>query len=252
MDQTNTDLKLDGIRGDIRESVVTFAQRLISELADNLESITVVGSSLNEDFVPEQSDINSVVVLGKQDMNALTALAKMARAMGKKKLSAPLLMTQEYISRSCDVFGVEFLDFQLSHETIFGADPFEKLKFSKSDVRLQCERELKATLIRIRQAYIASAAEPKLMRDVLTSTAKSLSPLLRAMLWLSDIERPRTISTTFDKAASEFSIDIDGLVKTGSWRGEKIRPDKTQINTVLESIYSTVDKLAVIVDALEA
>lgn len=252
MDQTNTDLKLDGIRGDIRESVVTFAQRLISELADNLESITVVGSSLTEDFVPEQSDINSVVVLGKQDMNALTALAKMARAMGKKKLSVPLLMTQEYISRSCDVFGVEFLDFQLSHKTILGADPFENLTFSKSDVRLQCERELKATLIRIRQAYIASAAEPKLMRDVLTSTAKSLSPLLRAMIWLSDIERPRTTTKTFDKAASEFSIDIDGLVNASSWRGKKTRPDKTQINTVLESIYSTVDKLAVIVDALEA
>ena len=60
-------------------------------------------------------------------------------------------MTPHYLACSRDVFPVEFLDFQLVHETILGEDPFVSLQVDKAHVRLQCERELKATLVRLRQ-----------------------------------------------------------------------------------------------------
>jgi hypothetical protein len=171
--------------------------------------------------------------------------------MSRKKISAPLLMTHSYIERSRDVFGVEFLDLQLTHQTILGEDPFASLTFSKKDVRLQCERELKATLIRLRQGYIASAANRKLVRDILISTAKAMAPLLRAMLWLKDSERDAAAESTFKKAAAEFSVNTDSLTAAGKWRHEKTRLSETEMQSTFESIYSTVDKLADIVDKLK-
>ncbi|MHC4272007.1 MAG: hypothetical protein ACYST2_06815 [Planctomycetota bacterium] len=59
--------KLDVLRADIREAVNDFSERLLKALGENLKSITVVGSSLTEDFIKGKSDINTVLVLGERN-----------------------------------------------------------------------------------------------------------------------------------------------------------------------------------------
>ena len=251
MTQHNANLKLDALDVRIRDVIKTFAERLLAALEDNLESITIVGSSLTDDFAPGYSDINTVLVLGRQTVDSLNATAALAKPMRRRKFSPPLLMTASYIERSRDVFGVEFLDFQLTHRTILGNDPFAPLRFEKKDVRLQCERELKAMLIRLRQGYIAAAANKRLVRDILISTAKGLAPLLRAMLWLKDIERPSRTEPTFGKAASEFSFNADSLTAAAKWRHEKTHLSSVEMENAFASVYSTVERLADIVDKLQ-
>lgn len=251
MAANDNELKLAPLRADIREPVEIFAERLKEMLGANLKSITIVGSSLTEDFVPGKSDINSVLVLNKQDSASLNTLADMAKPMKKKSLSAPLLMTPEYIERSRDVFGIEFLDFQLTHQTILGDDPFAGLGFAKKDVRLQCERELKAMLIRLRQGYIAAAGQNRLIRDVLISAAVGLVPLLRAMLWLKNSDRPAQAQAVFKKAEAEFSVKTDCLVNVKNWRHGKTRLSNDEIKRNFDALYEATDRLAVIVDGLE-
>jgi len=251
MAENKTNLKLDAIDIQIRDTLKTFADKLISALGDNLHSITVVGSSLTKDFTPGQSDINTVLILGRQNLESLNSIASLAKPMSRKKISPPLLMTSSYIERSRDVFGVELLDFQLTHQTILGDDPFASLSFVKQDVRLQCERELKAMLIRLRQGYIAAAANKKLVRDILISTVKGLAPLLRAMLWLKDIDRPQEAEQTFVKASADFSINTESLMTAGKWRHQKIRLSETEMENSFEKVYSTVEQLAGIVDKLK-
>lgn len=243
--------RLYAVPEQIREPLKLFTEKLNIGLGDSLESITVVGSSLTQDYRPGKSDINTVIVLSKLTQNSLETIAALAKPMSKKKISPPLLTTAAYIERSLDVFGVEFLDFQLTHKTTVGNDPFESLSFRKKDVRLQCERELKAMLIRLRQGYIASAANRNLVRDVLISTIKGLAPLLRAMLWLRDIDRPTEAEQTLKKAGGEFSISTEPLISVSKWQYEKVRPDAVQVRNTFESVYSVVEQLATIVDGLE-
>jgi hypothetical protein len=252
MNENKKQLDLNTLPFQIHQSVKLFAEHLRTALGDNLQSITVVGSSLTEDFKPDRSDINTVVVLERQALNSLKPISSMARQLSRKKISPPLLMTSSYIERSLDVFGIEFLDFQLTHQTILGDDPFANLKIEKKDVRLQCERELKAILIRLRQGYIAAAGKRNLVRDVLISTAKGLVPLLRAMLWLKDIDRPEVNEKTFKKAAETFSVNLDSVITCEQWRHEKKRLDESQIDQTFESVYSSADQLAETVDKLEA
>jgi len=251
MAESENKLKLDGLRQEIRGPVKIFAEKLIAKLGERLQNVTVVGSSLTGDFAPGKSDINTVLVLSEHTLDSLNNLAGMASSMRKRKLAAPLLMTQAYIERSRDVFGIEFLDLQLIHETIFGDDPFEKLTFARKDVRLQCERELKASLIRLKQGYIAAGANKRLVRDILISAVGGLVPLLRAMLWLKDIDRPRIAEAVFKKAAAEFSVNVNHLITAGKWRHTKTHMDRDTITTAFESIYTTVEKLSIIVDELK-
>lgn len=250
-DPAKQELKLDALRMQIRDIVKSFAEKLIAELGENLQSITVVGSSLTEDFKPGQSDINTVLVLRRQTLASLNDIATLAKPMRKKRISPPLLMTESYIKQSRDVFGVEFLDFQLTHQTILGDDPFAALTFDKKDVRLQCERELKAMLIRLRQGYIAAAANKKLVRDVLISTVKGLMPLLRAMLWLKDIDRPTKAESTLREATEQFLINKEPLITTIKWQHQKVRLSQVEVESAFESVYATVEQLALFVDKLE-
>jgi hypothetical protein len=247
----NNELKLAPLRSEIRDSVRRFAEKLIEKLGENLKSITIVGSSLTEDFAAGKSDINSVLVLAKQDLSTLKAIGDIADAIRKKRLDVPLLMTPAYIERSRDVFGIEFLDFQLIHQTILGDDPFAGLSFTKKDVQLQCERELKAMLIRLRQGYIAARGRRKFIRDILISAVSGLVPLLRAMLWLKDSDRPGQAQAVFTKASAEFSVKTDCLINARGWRHEKVRLSDDEIQRNFETIYATIDRLAVIVDELE-
>ena len=251
MTEDTKTLNLTGLRGEICDPLRSFGNALIHSLADNLESVTVVGSSLTGDFRAGRSDINTVLVLKSYKFTSVEAIAAMAKTMRKKNLSAPLLMTTEYIDRSRDVFGIELLDLQLIHCTILGGDPFETLEFKKSDVRLQCERELKAILIRMRQGYVAAAGNSKLVRDILISACRSLVPLLRAMLWLKDKDRPRTAEALLAKAASEFSVNLDCVTGVRKWAHQRRRPNHDEMAAAFEAVYNAVEKLAHVVDQLE-
>ena len=248
MSENNLKLNIDNLPQLISEPTSSIAQLLIDNL--NPKSITVIGSALTDNFTPPISDINTVVVLDNQDITTLEKISALAKPLTKKKFAAPLLMTTDYINQSRDVFAMELLDFQLIHQTILGPDPFNDLTFKKSDLRLQCERELKATLIRLRQGYIAAAGQNKYIRDILISTVKTLTPLLRSLLWLNDIERPVPIDTLFTKTQSQFDVPADQLTTIRDWHYKKIKPTSTQIRESFESIYSITDKLSAIVDKL--
>jgi hypothetical protein len=240
-----------GVRETIREPLALLVERLQVRLGDNLTSVSVVGSSLTQDFDPKTSDINTVVLLGDYDLPALNAVALLVPSISRYRMAPPVLMTSFYIDHSRDVFGVEFLDFQLIHETILGPDPFASLHFDKKSVRLQCEREFKAMLVRLRQGYLAAAGDMKMVRDILVATVKGLAPLLRALLWLTDAERPKTMDSTLRKAAGEFEVDLGAALAIDYWRHEKPRLTDAEMESTFIACLDAVDRLTTTVDGLE-
>lgn len=251
MADTYTGPRLDALRETIRAPLQLLADHLQARLGDNLRSVTVVGSALTEDYQPGVSDINTVVLLGEHGITALNAVAALAGPLNRNRLSPPLLMTLSYIERSRDVFGVEFLDFQLTHTTILGEDPFASLPLEKKNVRLQCERELKAMLVRLRQGYIAAAGARKLIRDILISTAKGLAPLARAMLWLKDLERPRAMEPALRRTAGAFDVELDAVIAAERWRYEKPRLTDADVEKHFTAIVEAIDRLTTTIDRLE-
>jgi len=251
MAETSRIAKWDGVPDAARGPLELLVERLQAALGRHLQSITVVGSSLTDDYRPGASDINTVVVLDEQNTEVLAAVASLGKTLRRQRLSPPLLMTPAYIDRSRDVFGIEFLDFQLTHKTILGDDPFAAISIGKADVRLQCERELKAMLIRMRQGYVAAAGKKMVVRDILISAAKGLAPLGRAMLWLKDIERPRTMEPALRKAAMEFKVDLDAVIAAERWRYEKPRLTDADIESAFAAIVGAVEALTTIIDEMK-
>ena len=238
------ELKCDAVHQEAQSAVKFLAKQLTTDLGDNLESLTVVGSSLTGDFHPKKSDINTVAVVGKRDQALLRKLAGYGSRMGRLRLQAPLLMTKEYIEQSLDVFGMEFLDFQLNHSTIYGSDPFTDLKFKKEDVRLQCERELKSALIKLRQGYIRAMGKTKIVGQLMIGCIGELLPLWRAELWLTDTDRPKEAQATLETAAEKFSFKTQGLKELLEVKKEHSHLPAERVEGLFEELYELVDQMA--------
>ena len=236
------------LREEVQAPVRFLLTQLQKDLDDNLLSLCVVGSALTGDFHPKYSDINTVLVVRRRSHQLLQQLAGYGKSMGKRKLRAPLLMTMEYIEQSLDVFGVELLDFQFNHVVVYGRDPFGELTFRKENIRLQCERQLKAALIRLRQGYIQALGKPKYVANLLMECVKELLVLLRALLWLSEIERDHQVLPNLKKAAQQFRFDGKVIAHLMELQLKHSRPPADQIEFFFENVYQTIDHIAHRVD----
>jgi hypothetical protein len=251
MTEPENTMPLAGIASQAHAAIGQFVADMQERLGHDLVSITVVGSGTGPDFKVGISDINTVLVLSGQDRSALDVISGMGKGLHKRHMALPLLMTPQYIERSRDVFGVELLDFQVSGKTILGDNPFEGLTFERSDVRLQCERELKAMLIRLRQGYMASAGNTRMLRDVLVSTGKTLLPYLRAMVWLNQGDRDNSIQGTLSQTREALAVETSTLELLLQWRDPKVKAPKEALVAGFDATYAMILTLADWVDSHE-
>ncbi|MCE5186113.1 MAG: hypothetical protein LLF76_08330 [Planctomycetaceae bacterium] len=243
---------MEHVRQEINKTVEQLVRTLKERLGPALQSLTLIGSAVTDDFVAGKSDINSVLVVDKVNNGILSSLSQIGPSMGRKRLRAPLLMTPAYIERSCDVFAVEWLDFQAFHHTICGQDPFVSLTFSKEDVRLQCERQFKSLQIQLQQGYINSAEKKHAIAALLTNVAKELAPYLRAMLWLRDSNRPACLINTFDQVKTLFSVDMDAFKTAYSFRYRRLHESAEQIRGLFVQASDVIESLSGIADQWRA
>ena len=66
----------------------------------------------------------------------------------------PRFFTTELMNQSSDVFPIEFLDIRTTHVILHGTDPLADLEIRRDHLRLQCERELREKLMRLREGYV--------------------------------------------------------------------------------------------------
>jgi hypothetical protein len=78
-----------------------------------------------------------------------------------------------------------------------------------------------------------------------------MAPLLRAMLWLKDIDRIAQAEATVGTAAGACALATNPRTAALNWRHEQIRRSDRELEDAVESVYSAVEQLAGIVDKLK-
>jgi hypothetical protein len=246
------DLDLKGIPADAAIVFQPFAQELLAKFPLSLLSLSVTGSCITGDFVPGQSDINSVLVLTQTDQPELDILASMSR-FKKRRIRSPLIMTEEYIRRSLDVFPIEFLDIKLFHKTVYGPDHFGNITIDKAQLRLQCERDLKGKLINLQRGYISCGGRTREIRALLLEALPGFFVLLRAMLFIvqARVEPPARKAEVLIEAEAEYHIRLNGLREIIALRADKsFFLNRNQIVSLFKEVCRITNDLGVATDAL--
>jgi len=235
---------------EIVRRIEPFFHKIIQPENNNVLSVALVGTVLTSDYIHNVSDINSVVVLKNMELGFLKILSAQGKAAKKNKIAAPLIMTKHYIDTSLDTFPIEFLNFSLLHQTIYGENCLSKLTIHPQDLRLQLEREMKSRLIGLRQSYLSSLGDKKVLGQELSHFLSSLIPLFRSFIFL----KKAAPAIGYKEVISQFH-DISGFDGSPFEQALEIRrqthPAKLDIEMLFEKIYWASEKLSEYVDALE-
>ena len=239
------------LKADVSTRFNPFLNEILGAYRKKIHSVHMTGSALTEDYDPKHSDINSIVVLNKMDLKFLEIFAPLGKKYGKKRIAAPLIMTPTYIRSSLDVFPLEFLNIKILHATVHGEDIFKDLEIKRRDLRHQCERELKAKLIGLRQSYISAAGDRQILASGFVDTFSGYIPLFRAITYLLGADAPRRNENVLKalENVSGVSVDVFRLVWKLKRQKEKLSID--QLNTIFEDYYDAIERLGDIIDAFE-
>jgi len=241
---------IDKLRPEVAGDVKKYVEDLLRVLGEDATAVLAFGSATGPDYVAGQSDVNLAVLVKSIEFSLLERSLGPVAAGFKKRIVAPLFLTREYIAHSQDVFPVEFLDMRETGVLLYGEDPLASLELSAASLRLECEQQLKSSLLRTRQAFLEIGRSKGGLERVLTQSLNSLVPVFRAMLALKGLELPRTKREIVASLCRELSLPDTPFNEVLELRAGRKNLPAGRGPGLLADYILAVEKLAAIVDAL--
>jgi hypothetical protein len=168
----------------MREALRGYAQ-LVGEIAGaELDSLALYGPILGHYFQADRMTASSVLVLKRVDLGKLRKIGAEGARLGRQHISAPLIMTTEFIEGALDTFPLELMEIAQRRATIVGRDCFASLEFAQEHMRLQCEREFRRIQIRLQQGLLAAADREEMLSPIELDVGRHILRTLRGLLWL--------------------------------------------------------------------
>jgi len=229
----------------------TILQNFTRELKDiyreELTSLIIYGSAVSGEFIEKHSNLNLLIVLKNAD---LETLKKSSKLMRKFKMINSLFMTEEYIASSTDIFPIEFLDMQENYFVISGKDVLKQLQINLRNLRFQCEHELKAKLLKLRQAYLMLNNNMVALQGLLFASFTSILHILRNLLRIKGKKPSYLKHIAIQELESEFKIDIPVWRKILSAKNKEIKLSGNETEQLFVTFVKELESLVAIVDKL--
>jgi len=241
---------LDTLSPDIQPAVSWYSRSMLDLHQKNLRSILVYGSAAGADYIPKRSNINLMVIFENISFSVLKSSLKLIASGRKKRILAPLFLTEEHIASSCDTFPIEFLDIKEKHITLYGPDIFQKLKIEQSNLRLQCEQEIKGKLIRLRQSYLEMGMSKKPLEHLLIHSLTALIPAFRSIIRLKGDLPSQSREGIIREIAEGFQLQSEVFIKVLNLKEGKIGFKKSDLEKIMDDYLANLHELAKKIDDL--
>lgn len=229
-----------------------YAKKLLEANSANIICLAVYGSATGSNFVPGKSNVNLAVVVNTLMLEQLKTYQKLA-PKPKKQAVVPLFLTREHVESSLDVFPMELLEIKDNHVTIYGKEIFDELKVELSHLRLQCEREIKSRLIRLRQAYPEVGAKAKGLAALLVESFNSILPIMRSLMYLGDQEHTPEVAKDqiLSQLSAKFDFDDKIFKRILELKTIKKRPPLPELESIFDQYLQQLQRLAQLVDQIK-
>jgi predicted nucleotidyltransferase len=229
-----------------------FAAELARVYGEEARSIVLYGSAAREQFHEGVSDLNVLVLLGRLDTALLHRVAALARGWVEEGNPPPLILTEDELARSLDIFAIEYSDIRDAHRVLHGSDPFAMLEIRPEHLRLQCERELKGALIQLRERYLLVADEPAELDLLLRRSLSTFLVLFRTVLRLEGGAVPQDPEATIRAVAERAGFDPAPVVEVLQARRTGVALEPGPQDPRVVAYLRAVDTVVRYVDRLPA
>jgi len=214
---------------------------------DALLSVTVYGSAAGDDFDPERSDINLLVVLDNVTLEAIEKSTAIQDKWLKRRVARPVFMDHAYMNRSLDSFPIEFFNMQHCYTVLMGEDVLGNLEITRYDLRLQAERELKGKWLHLMQDWLAVKDHRKRLQELLQVSLGDFTAVFRGLLHVRRQPVPQDRIALWDAVSQVYELQVNPFneVQTAALRGDKKKMREVFVEYVraIEILSEKVDQL---------
>ncbi|HZU23976.1 MAG TPA: hypothetical protein VFA04_00555 [Bryobacteraceae bacterium] len=163
-------------------------EKMRAALGDRLLSVILYGSGASEhDHHETFSDLNVMCVLSALDSRELADAEPVVRWWREIGHPSPLLLTENEVRTSTDVFAIEFHDMLERRQVLWGSDVIEGLTVDSSFYRAQVEHDLRAKQIRLRQKAAAVLTDREALLRLMLDSVSNFCVLARHAMLLAGL-----------------------------------------------------------------
>jgi len=232
----------------IKNLLDDFVQKLKETYQDQLVSAILYGSAASGEFAHKHSNINLLVVLKNTGLENLDKISKIVTAR-KFQILNPLFLTEDYIKESLDVFPIEFLDMKENFVVLYGRDILEGLEIDLRNLRFQCEHELRAKLLNLKNIYLKSK-DKFTLRTLLFGYFTSITHILRNLLRLKGKRPPYAKEEVLNEVAQELGINTNNFKKILEAKRKNSRLSYKELISLFFTLAEDLENITDIVDNL--
>jgi nucleotidyltransferase-like protein len=226
----------------------TMVEDLVRALGGRLVSVVLYGSAARGEHQEGTSDLNLVVVAADLEPRDLEALAGPIASWTRKGQPPPRLMTPALLADAVDAFPIEFLDIRTHHVVLHGSDPFAAIRVQVEPLRLQCEREFREKLMRLREGYVAAHRSQKDLKALLTTSYTTFAALFRAGLHLVGATPPAASAEAAAAFCARAGLDAAPFAAVDALRRGDAAPS-LDLRTLFSQYYEQLARAVGVLDA---
>ena len=232
--------------GPAAERAVTAAREAVG---DRLIGATLYGSAAGDSFDPAHSDVNVAFLFSALTPAELEALRPAHRVWRKSRVARPLLLTRDGLTRSLDVFPLEYLLIRERHRTLFGEDLFASLSVERAALRQEVERVLRAQELALAWTYLALADTPSGARHWAARSGTAIGASASGLLYLVGDPIPASRRELAERCGAHFGIMADEFLLLLERRSGAHPP--VEAKRLLGSAQAILTRLTEAVEALD-
>ncbi len=216
---------------------------------EKLVAVLLYGSAAAGDHVGRKSDFNILVVTTDLHRKTLAGFAAPTKAWMKAGNPVPLLFTAAGLRQATDVFPIELLDIKDSRKILYGSDPVADLEINTDNLRLEIEHELRGSLIKLRQNYVAVAGKPGKVVELMTDSLSTILVLFRAALRLYQDDVPARKIDALTALAEHIDFECEVFKTVQSVKSGEIKGRAIEAEEVFEDYLGAIEKVTESVDS---
>jgi len=234
----------------VREGLERFCSRLEDALGGGLVSIILYGGVAKHDpYDARTSEVNVMVVLKEVTVEILDKVASPVQQGVRAFRLTAMVLSENDLRTSTDVFPIKFLDMQKHHRVLWGKDLLAELPIAREHLRLRCEQEIKNLMLRLRQFYLQRAHQPEAVESTLTRALASLCASLAVLVELKTGEAPPGNGDVLE-AAEKLGLHGRPLQSALALRRGELKPDAPELKRLYDAFMRTVQQAAELADTL--
>lgn len=228
-----------------------FVERLRGAAGQNLVSVILYGSAADGEFHPGYSDLNVLCCLRDTSYMELAKMAPIVDWWRAKKHHPPLVLTQEELKASTDIFSIEFTDMKRRYRVLYGEDLLSGLNVPMTHHRQQLEYELREKLFLLRQHLLLAGSDEKKLWEVMLHSLSSFTTLFRHVLTeMGEPERKHSRGAVAE-LSRRLKFDDLAVLQLLDVRGKKIDCWELQARSVAGRYLQIIEQVASAVDTMQ-